>query len=153
MDLYHLLGVSMAELLTPPYMMGGEESESMKIFNADCEAGTGLKIRPVDLLTDLAACVGRMAFEVFRGFVSQGRSAKSAQRRVEYYINKSLDSNYARELACKAFNEVASQWNINSRSGRVELTARAFSVDAPMNELAKITVRLVVRAKVLDLAS
>jgi hypothetical protein len=152
MDLYHLLGVSLAELLTPP-IKDGDAYQSMKVFNAEGESGAGIKVRPVGLFTDQAACVGRMAFEVFRGLVQQGRCAKSAQRRVEYYINKSLDSTYARKLAAQAFNDVASEWKVNSPSGRVELTARAFSVDELQDELIKISVRLVVRAKVLDLAS
>lgn len=153
MDLYRLLGVSLAELLTSPGRSGDDEYESATVFDANCESGAGLRIRPVGPLMDQASCVGRMAFDVFRGLVSQGRSAKSAQRRVEYYINKSLDSTYARQLAAKAFNDVASGWHVNSVSGRVELTARAFAVDAPEDELVNISVRLIVRAKVLDLAS
>lgn len=152
MDLYHLLGVSVAELLTPPFK-DGDRSESTKIFNAECESGVELRFRPVGILIDQSTCVGRMAFEVFRGLLSQGRSAKSAQKRVEYYINKSLDSAYARQLAAKAFNDFAIQWKVCSPTGRVELTARAFAVDELQDDLANICVRLVVRAKVLDLAS
>lgn len=145
MDLYHLLGVGLAELLHAPVSAEAASAQT-KVFNSDSQ---NLNVRPVRQLSDQACCVGKTAFEVFQVLALQGLPAKSVQRRIEYYINKSLDSSYARQMAARKFNKLAETWTVKSASGRVELTARAFGVDEWLEERTKISVRLVVRTRVL----
>jgi hypothetical protein len=52
-------------------------------------------------------------------------------------------------MAARTFNKLAETWTVKSASGRVELTARAFGVDEWLEERTKISVRLVVRTRVL----
>lgn len=150
MDSQQFLGSGLAELVMHPT---GNVDAPERRSRKDSRPRQVMNLRPVAQLSDQANCVGRTAFDVFCALATEGKSAKSIQRCIEYYINKSLDSSYARQAAARTFNQFAQDWKMESTSGRVALTARAFGVDQWHDESARISVRLIVRTKVLDLAS
>lgn len=151
MELQQLLGIGAGELLVPSVQAAEDSASSSRVINN--ESGKSLRIRPIGLLNVQAACVGKTAFEIFQGLVREGRTVKSVQRCVEYYFNKSLDSNYTKQLAVKTFNQCAELWRMRSGSGRVDLLVRAACDDGWAESDARINVRLLAKAKVVQLAS
>lgn len=119
----------------------------------DKQAPDPMKVNAVGSLLDQASCVGEIAFNVYKSLLLAGKSVKSVQRRVEYYINKSLESTYARQCAARIFNEFANKWKLSSESGRVDLSVQAFAVDEWSETNSRISIRLVVRTRIADMAS
>ena len=149
-DFYSLTGISSAECLIPNFADHGQALQV--VF--DSKFGSEF-LPPVDAVSEQAVCVGNTAFSVFRNLLGLGKSAKVVQNCIEYYINKSLICSSERKRAARIFNDAARKWKSSTRSGREELSVRAFAVELAdsFDRDAQLNIRLVVRTRSLALAS